>query len=140
MPVIVCSFAGVFGFMVRKITYIVFAMLLLTATTGFPASKHFCSMQIAEAGLNTDAETCCEDMAANDCCYDKTVSYQFRADFLSPLIYQRLQVVKRNIFHPGTDENISTYIKTKGKNYILLQSLPPPALSTRLSLLMSFLT
>ena len=60
--------------MIRKITHIIFAILLLVTSAGFTLSKHYCHNQLREVVIDKEAESCCG--MEEGCCKTETVLIQ----------------------------------------------------------------
>lgn len=63
--------------MVKKITHIIFAIVLLVASMGFTVSKHYCHNHLVSTAIDKEAESC--GMNGN-CCKTETVLMQLNED------------------------------------------------------------
>ena len=63
--------------MVRKITHIIFAIVLLVASMGFTVSKHYCHNHLVSTAIDQEAESCGMN---GDCCKTETVLIQLNED------------------------------------------------------------
>lgn len=70
--------------MLKKITHIVFATLLLLTTMGLMVSKHYCGGHMVSVSVFHQADTCCGD---SGCCNDETRFFQVKDDFSAPAIF-----------------------------------------------------
>mgnify|MGYP006288604933 CR=1 FL=1 len=68
--------------MVRKITHIALVLLLVSGTTGFAISAHFCQETLVEISLGEGTEPCCDDMTGT-CCQDEITIVQLDLTYLS---------------------------------------------------------
>lgn len=68
--------------MLRKTIHIILTALLLTATTGFTISKHYCENTLVSYSLYTEAEACCEDIS-DECCHDVSEHFQVKQEFVT---------------------------------------------------------
>ncbi|MCF8303528.1 MAG: hypothetical protein K9I94_09670 [Bacteroidales bacterium] len=68
--------------MLRKIIHILITVLLLTATTGFTVSKHYCGDTLVSFSLYTQAAACCDDIS-DECCHDVSEHFQVEQEFVS---------------------------------------------------------
>lgn len=125
--------------MLRKITHIAVALMLLITTMGFTVSKHYCSDSLVKVTINAEAKSCCD--MENGCCRNETVHFHLEGNYVFPMVINYVQVSNIDIlfpvvfslnqFEPGKD--ISSEI-----NYS--ESPPPPRIQTLLSLLQTYLT
>ncbi len=65
--------------MIRKISNIIIAIILLVSTTGFTISKHYCGNELITVEINGEAESCCD---SPDCCHTETQFNKLNVDFL----------------------------------------------------------
>jgi hypothetical protein len=65
--------------MIRKISNIIIAFVLLISTTGFTISKHYCGGELISIEVNAEAETCCD---SPDCCQTETQFNKLSVDFI----------------------------------------------------------
>ncbi|MCF8232937.1 MAG: hypothetical protein K9J27_12195 [Bacteroidales bacterium] len=71
--------------MLRKTLHIIFAVLLLTATTGVAVSGHYCGETLVSVSLYSDAKECCDDIS-DDCCKNAFEYFQLDQEFLITVI------------------------------------------------------
>ena len=64
--------------MLRKITHIIAASILLVSSMGFTISKHYCNNQLRDVVIDQPAETCCP--VEEGCCKTETVLVQLKDD------------------------------------------------------------
>ncbi|MGM0613672.1 MAG: HYC_CC_PP family protein [Bacteroidota bacterium] len=68
--------------MLRKTIHIIITALLLTATTGFTVSRHYCGDTLVSYSLSAEAAACCEDISG-ECCHDDSEHFQIEQEFLA---------------------------------------------------------
>jgi len=54
--------------MIKKLTHIVLASLLLVTTMGLTVSKHYCHNSLVDVSFFSKAESCCDD---GGCCQNE---------------------------------------------------------------------
>ena len=126
--------------MFRKITHILFAILLLITTMGFSVSKHYCGSRLVSISINSTAESCCADKKTSNCCHNETEFFQFDKDFTSPVIVENNQIQELDILFPSMFVYLldrSMIFESEILNFA--ESPPPPNLHTKLSLFQTYL-
>ena len=68
--------------MQRKLLHIILGMFLLVTTTGVTFSMHYCGGRLVSASVNKTSEPCCN---SGGCCHDKTIHFQLKENFVSPV-------------------------------------------------------
>jgi hypothetical protein len=68
--------------MLRKTIHIIISALLLTATTGYTVSRHYCGDTLVSFSLFAEAEACCEDVSG-ECCHDVSEHFQVEQEFVA---------------------------------------------------------
>ncbi|MFV0589847.1 MAG: HYC_CC_PP family protein [Draconibacterium sp.] len=69
--------------MIRKLSHIILATLLLVSTVGMAVSKHYCHNSLVDVSLFAQADSCCDD---GGCCTNDNHFYQVKEDFSAPVI------------------------------------------------------
>lgn len=69
--------------MIRKLSHIILATLLLATTMGMAVSKHFCQSSLVDVSFFAKAESCCDN---DGCCTNENHFYQVKEDFSTPAI------------------------------------------------------
>ncbi|WP_297093626.1 hypothetical protein [uncultured Draconibacterium sp.] len=69
--------------MIRKLSHIILATLLLATTMGFAVSKHYCHSSLVDVSIFAQADSCCDD---GGCCTNENHFYQVKEDFSAPVI------------------------------------------------------
>jgi len=70
--------------MLKKISHIVLATLLLVTTMGLMVSKHYCGGQLISVSLFHKANSCCGDAG---CCKNENHFFQVKDDFSTPAVF-----------------------------------------------------
>lgn len=65
--------------MIRKISNIIIAFVLLVSTTGFTVSSHYCGDELKSVEINGEAESCCN---SPDCCQTETQFNKLDVEFI----------------------------------------------------------
>jgi hypothetical protein len=118
--------------MLRNVSHIVLALLLLSATTGMAVSKHFCDDFLISISLYTEAETCCND---GNCCHNESTFYQLDEDFSIPASAQIPQIIDFKLFAFIVEPSLEIFgDKIEKPFYTEREPLPPPNIQTVLSL------
>nr|WP_321356941.1 hypothetical protein [uncultured Draconibacterium sp.] len=69
--------------MIRKLSHIILATLLLTTTMGLAVSKHYCHSSLVDVSFFAQADSCCDN---GGCCTNENHFYQVKEDFSAPVI------------------------------------------------------
>ena len=69
--------------MIRKLSHIILASLLLVTTMGMAVSKHYCHSSLVDVSVFANADSCCDD---GGCCTNDNHFYQVKEDFSAPVI------------------------------------------------------
>ncbi|QIA08365.1 HYC_CC_PP family protein [Draconibacterium halophilum] len=69
--------------MIKKLSHIILATLLLATTMGMAVSKHFCQSSLVDVSFFAKAESCCDD---GGCCSNENHFYQVKEDFSAPVV------------------------------------------------------
>ncbi len=101
--------------MLRKTVHIIITALLLTATTGFTVSRHYCGNTLVSFSLSAEAAACCEDISG-ECCHDVSEHFEIDQEFVTSSLslenvffftYESIQSVT-NFQNPESNSGIST--------------------------------
>ena len=126
--------------MLKRLVHIISALLLLTATTGFTISKHYCGTEVVSVSINSEAESCCGGMCSSDCCHNETEHFQLKVDFASSNIDFQSQETDIDILFPAVFVFLqTTYIADQNIKIRYPESPPPPKINTLLSLIQTYL-
>lgn len=124
--------------MFRTLSHIIIAILVLSTTTGFSISKHYCSNNLVSITINHEAESCCD--MDDGCCRNETTSYQLDDDFVNTTFIDNNTINQIDVLFPMlfiiVDDIASNYIESI---YRISESPPPLKIQTVLSSLQTFL-
>jgi len=67
--------------MIKRISHIIVAALLLVASSGFTIHQHYCQGSLVETSVFHELDFCCGDGA--DCCHNESETFQLEEDFAS---------------------------------------------------------
>ncbi len=72
--------------LINKVSYITLVMLLLTATSGFSMSSHFCGEELIKVSLFEQEIHCCQDSQETpDCCYNELLHINDQQEYFCPV-------------------------------------------------------
>jgi hypothetical protein len=123
--------------MFRTLSHIIIAFLVLSTTTGFSISKHYCSNNLVSITINHEAESCCD---MDDCCHNETNHYQLEDNFVFSYVITDVDIQTIDILFPVifTILNVETEIDSFSEN--IFSELPlPQNIQTVLSLFQTYL-
>ncbi len=119
--------------MLRKISHIISAILLLVTSMGMAVSKHYCHGELVSVSVFHEADSCC-DMPG--CCTNENHFYQVKEDFSSPVISTVPVLAELDIL--GHDllatESLLTETESENTTSFIDYSPPPKNIQTVLSL------
>lgn len=69
--------------MIKKLSHIILASVLLISTMGLAVSKHYCHNSLVDVSIFAQADLCCDD---GGCCSNENHFYQVKDDFSAPVI------------------------------------------------------
>ena len=119
--------------MIRKISHIIFSLILLVSTMGLVISKHYCSGEMISVSVFHEEEPCCD---MNGCCSNETHNYQVKDNFSTPVISTIPVLAELDIL--GHDllalESLLTEPVQENTNIFTDFSPPPKTTQTVLSL------
>jgi len=109
--------------MIKILSHIVFATLLLVSTIGMAVSKHYCNNSLVGTSVFSNADSCCDD---GGCCTNENHFYQVNEDFSAPVIstvplLTEIEILKQTLF----DHELLTPGES-AENFIISND-PPPA-------------
>lgn len=126
--------------MFRKIAHIILAIILITTTTGFSISKHYCGTRLVSVAINTEPESCCGDEESSGCCHNEIEQYQLTNYYVSSFIVEDVSISSVDILFPIVYVILQTQI-TEGVHSIFpnYESPPPLKIQAVLSLYQLYL-
>ena len=84
--------------MFRKITHIILALFLTISTTGITFSMHYCGGELIYTSINKEAKSCCD--GSGGCCENKTLHFEVKDDFVSPIQVENIKTVELDVLFP----------------------------------------
>ena len=123
--------------MLKKISYIVLASLLIFSTVGFDISKHYCGQLLISVSLNSQANNCCDDMTEN-CCHNEDEYVVLKVDFTQTAAEQ-LSIAVINILSVDLDSILDETMASATHSSLLFQFVPKPRTNTYLSIIQSYI-
>ena len=109
--------------MIRKLSHIILATLLLTTTMGFAVSKHFCHSSLVDVSFFTKADLCCDD---GGCCTNENHFYQVKEDFSAPVISTIPLLAEIDILHQTLLDPVILFPNEFTEEFELTNDPPPP--------------
>jgi hypothetical protein len=129
--------------LIRKISHIVFSLVLVITTTGMTITKHYCGTRLVSVKIISEPEKCCDN---SNCCHNETITIKLDSDILNEVPDYSLRIFPSS-FSPAQDlffNNNSLFSDillnhTSEGDITGFPDLPPPKLSTVLPMLGAFL-
>ena len=120
--------------MIRRISHITIAALLIMSTTGLTIHQHFCMGNLVETSIFHEPEYCCGE--GSDCCKNESATYKLKEDFVffSQLIDFEDMVIILPEMQPLFTGRLEVQTKPLGTYKILY----PPDIGTVLARLQVF--
>ncbi|HKJ42001.1 MAG TPA: hypothetical protein VKA27_07890 [Sunxiuqinia sp.] len=128
--------------MIRKISHIAIAILLLVLTMGFSISKHYCGNSMVDVAVfsqgadgcgmdmkdmnmpaNTTKDAC---MTASSCCHTDLHVYQLDKTYTSPVVIGHVPFIQVDLAVLDLSLFTSEIREAKTNNYFILAKSPPP--------------
>jgi hypothetical protein len=124
--------------MFRKIGNIATMCLLLTSTTGFAVSEHFCGTRLVSIEINKEAEPCCDN---GMCCHTEVHFYQLEEVFVATQLNIGFSSTMLSEFTIPVLYTLGHIFEADIENHFsrIAESPPPPDRSTRLSYLQKYI-
>lgn len=117
--------------MVRKISHITLAFLLLFATTGITVHQHYCMGNVVKTSVLHEPSPCCGE--GNDCCSNESETFQLNEDYTAFLNIIEFQDIYFDI--PEIKLLFSARLTVSQSQGETKKVLRPPDISTVLALL-----
>jgi hypothetical protein len=117
--------------MFKKISHIVFSVLLLVSTMGMIISKHYCGGSLISTSVFNEAESCCGE---SDCCSNETDFYQVDEDY-SLVAYSEIPITSEVdlIGFALLVDSFDELMIGEEHIFITAESPPPPPIHLTLS-------
>ena len=114
------------------------SFVLLLTTTGITITEHYCGSRLVSVNLFSEPDKCCDN---SDCCHNETIIVKLDTDLINitsdnidVLVYITVLLVPNTICNDN-----SILSRQLALNFFEYSDLPPPAISTFLSKLGTFL-
>ena len=121
--------------MLKKITHIVFGLLLIVATSGFTISKHYCGNQLFSVSI-LHAKVCnCGDKCKD--CHTDIIQVKVYDDFAAPDVLHPEAPTTSDLFIISNIDFSTFTFPAITTAYYLLKA-PPPGNQNTFALLQSF--
>jgi hypothetical protein len=129
------KFANLLIPMLKKITHIVFGLLLIVATSGFTISKHYCGNQLFSVSI-LHAKVCnCGDKCKD--CHTDIIQVKVYDDFAAPDVLHPEAPTTSDLFIISNIDFSTFTFPAITTAYYLLKA-PPPGNQNTFALLQSF--
>lgn len=117
--------------MIKKLSHIIFAILLLISTMGMAVSKHYCHNNLVDIAVFSEAQSCCND---GGCCTNENHFFQVKEDFSAPVIstvpvLAEIEILQQTLFD---FDNLTPNELTE--EFSLTNDPPPPTVPELLAL------
>lgn len=123
--------------MLRKISYILFALFLLVSFTGISVSMHYCGGKYIYTSINKEAKSCCDGNGG--CCENKTIHIEVKEDFVGPVQTLKTYDVEMDVLFPILFAfNFELLAEEFERFEVFIDTSPPQSIQTRLSLLQTY--
>ncbi|MDX8339821.1 hypothetical protein SLH46_11545 [Draconibacterium sp. IB214405] len=109
--------------MIKKLSHIILATLLLISTMGMAVSKHYCHGQLVSVKLFEEADSCCDDPG---CCQNEDHFYQVKEDFSAPVISEIPVLAEIDVLHQTFLDTDLLFPNELTEEFDLTNDPPPP--------------
>ena len=124
--------------MFRKITHIILSVFLMVSTTGITLSMHYCGGKWVSTSINKEAKSCCD--GTDGCCENKTLHFEVKDDFVSPIQVENIKTVELDVLFPILFVlNFELYNEEAKADDAFYNSSLPQKVQARLALLQKYL-
>ncbi|MCF6171332.1 MAG: hypothetical protein L3J31_00410 [Bacteroidales bacterium] len=123
--------------MLKKISYITLASLLVFSTVGFDISRHYCGQLLVSVSLVSQADRCCSDMDGN-CCHDENEYVVLKVDFTQSAAEQ-LSIAVINIRNVEFNSLLDEALSSTSNSSCFTPFIPKPGTNKFLSIIQSYL-
>lgn len=120
--------------MLKKISHILFAVLMLVSTMGLTISKHYCGGNLKSVSIVTEAQSCCD--IPTGCCHNENFTIKVEDDFsASSFTFDFTQLA---VILPIVIQLLELDINNETHGFIAVNAPPPPKIKTVLSDLQTY--
>ena len=123
--------------MIRKISHISIASLLLILTMGFTVSRHYCGGSLVDVSVMTGhLASCSDDGSACDmdgCCHNEQNIYQLNENYTSPLVVEHVAFFQIVLAEFAIPLSYNTQLAEESSLWVRSESPPPKEVKTVLS-------
>jgi len=109
--------------MIKKLSHIVLASLLLISTIGMAVSKHYCHNSLVDVSIFKKADSCCDD---GGCCTNENHFYQVKEDFSAPVISTIPLLAEIDVLHQTILDSDVLIPNELTEEFELTNDPPPP--------------
>ena len=115
--------------MLKKISHIILALLVMVTTMGMTASAHYCGGELRSVQLLTEPESCCGDSC--DSCQNEIIKVEIEDDFTISTL--NLDFTSEYSFLPALIQLFQETIITEEVKQVAYHKPPPLKIQTVLS-------
>ncbi len=109
--------------MIKKLSHIILASLLLISTMGLAVSKHYCHSSLVDVSFFAEADSCCDD---GGCCNNENHFYQVKEDFSAPVISEIPVLAEIDVLHQTLLDTDVLFPNELTEEFELTNDPPPP--------------
>lgn len=109
--------------MIKKLSHIILATLLLVTTMGLAVSKHYCHSLLVDVSIFANANSCCD---SNGCCANENHFYQVEEDFSAPVISGIPALAEIKVLHYTLLDADILMPNELNEEFVLNNAPPPP--------------
>ncbi len=125
--------------MFRKFLHITISALLLSVTTGYSISKHYCGNNLVSVSVSHEAESCCDMEGETGCCRNETKVFQLDEDFVISSIFENGLINSIDLFAVFYIVINNSFNIELINDFVLKESPPPLKTQTKHSILQTYL-
>ncbi len=121
--------------MLKKISHISLAFLILVTSVGFTFSKHYCGSTLKSVSVVVAPESCCE--IPSGCCHDETTTIKLENDFSFSLVI--VDISQNIVEKPALIDRLIVSLSVIEPITHTIHKPPPLPIQTILSSLQTYL-
>ena len=121
--------------MIKKISHIILALLVLATTAGMTISEHYCGDTLREVSFMVEADPCCD--IPDGCCHNESNTYVIDDSF--SVSNFNIEFTSLVVTVPVSFELFNLSIPEQYTSLAWIDTPPPPDISTFLARVQSFL-